>query len=121
MLEFGWSEMLLIVVLAVFLLGPEDIPKVMVAVGRVFRRLHYIKYALSQQFEDIMRDADLDDLRQSVNFESKRREAAIKAGDFNEAEADEAEYLLSKAQSEPEGLNNPQAPPPTEEKKEAAG
>lgn len=92
MLDVGWSETFLILVIALFVFGPEDIPKVMVQVGRLFRRFQYIKFALSQQFDDLMRDADLDDLRASVNFEAKRRDSAIAAGDFNESEADE-EYL----------------------------
>lgn len=88
MLDFGWSEAFLIVVLAVFLFGPEDIPKVMVAVGRVFRRLQYVKFALSQQFEDLMRDADLDDFRSSVNFEAKRFEKNTMS-QFNEGDEDD--------------------------------
>jgi sec-independent protein translocase protein TatB len=82
MLDVGWQELLLIAALAVVLIGPEELPKVMVFFGRVVRRIHYVKYALSQQFDDLMREADLDDLRKSVNFEEK---------DFNEAEADAEE------------------------------
>lgn len=96
MLEFGWSEIFLIMIIALFVIGPDDIPKVMVAFGRVFRRFQYVKFALSQQFDDMMRDADLDDLRASVNFEAKKHEAAIDAGDFDESAQDEA-YLASAA------------------------
>lgn len=80
MLDVGWQELLLIAALAVILIGPEELPKVMVFFGRIVRRIHYVKYALSQQFDDLMREADLDDIRKTVNFEEK---------DFNEAEADE--------------------------------
>jgi sec-independent protein translocase protein TatB len=84
MLDVGWQELLLIAALAVVLIGPEELPKVMVFFGRVVRRIHYVKYALSQQFDDLMREADLDDLRKSVNFEEK---------DFNEAAADDEDTL----------------------------
>lgn len=77
MLDFGWPELLLVMALAVLVIGPDEIPSIMVGIGRVFRRFQYIKFALSQQFEDIMREADLDDLRKSVNFEDK---------DFDESE-----------------------------------
>ena len=83
MLDFGFVELLMIMVIAVLVMGPNEIPKVMVALGRVVRRVQYVKYAFSQQFEDVMRDADLSDIRKQVNFEAK---------DFDEAEADE-EYL----------------------------
>lgn len=88
MLDFGWSETLVVIIVALFVIGPEDIPKVMVALGRVVRRFQYIKYAITQQFDDIMREADLDDLRKSVNFEARRHEEAIKNGDFDEGEGD---------------------------------
>ncbi len=71
MLDFGWPELFLIIAITVLVVGPDDIPKVMVALGRIFRRFQYIKYAISQQFEDVMRDADMDDIRKSVNFEAK--------------------------------------------------
>ncbi|MDH5723306.1 MAG: twin-arginine translocase TatA/TatE family subunit [Alphaproteobacteria bacterium] len=95
MLDFGWPELLIILVITIFVVGPEDIPKVMVGIGRIFRRFQYIKFALSKQFEDIMHEADLDDIRKSVNFEDKD----LNTEDFNEAEADE-EYLAEILQSE---------------------
>ncbi len=94
MLDFGWTELFLIIALAVIVIGPKEIPVLMVALGRVVRRLQYIKFAISQQFEDVMREADLDDIRKNVNFEeSYKRDQeigeSIKDLDFDEAEADE--------------------------------
>ena len=77
------------------MIGPDDIPKVMVALGRIFRRIQYIKFALSQQFEDVMRDADLDDIRKSVNFEDRTSDDEA---EFNEADADE-DYIAELEQS----------------------
>lgn len=82
MFDLGWSELLLIMAVAVVVIGPQDIPKVMHALGRVMRRLQYVRFAISQQFEDILREGDIQDIRKSVNFEVK---------DFDEAAADEAE------------------------------
>ncbi|PCJ02644.1 MAG: hypothetical protein COB14_01410 [Alphaproteobacteria bacterium] len=84
MLDFGWAELLVVIALLVIVVGPNEIPVLMVALGRVFRRLQYIKFAISQQFDDVMHDADLNDIRKSVNFEAQ---------DFDEAEAD-AEYAV---------------------------
>ncbi len=74
MLDFGFSELIVIIALAVLVIGPKELPGIMRLLGTVFRRLSYIKYAMSQQFEDFMRDADLDDIRNSVNFETRRRD-----------------------------------------------
>ncbi len=93
MLDFGWPELFLIITVAIIVIGPEEIPVVMVAIGRIMRRLHYIKYTISQQFDDVMRDADLDDIRKGVNFEA--RDEQDREVNFDEAAADEEYILLS--------------------------
>lgn len=63
MLDFGWSEFLFIIVLAIFLLGPRDIPNVVYQAGRFVRRLQYMKYGLTKQFDAFMEQNDLNELR----------------------------------------------------------
>lgn len=89
MLDFGWPELFLIIAVAVIVIGPDEIPVLMVALGRIVRRIQYIKFAISQQFDDVMRDADLDDIRKSVNFE-----APDDISEENEADADEAFAMM---------------------------
>lgn len=85
MFDIGWAELLIIGAVAVLVIGPNELPAVMRMFGRAMRRLHYIRYAFSQQFEDFMKEADLADIRKQVNFEEK---------DFDEAAADAEEALL---------------------------
>lgn len=82
-LDFGWTELILIMALAVLVIGPNEIPQLMRGLGRIMRRVQYIKYAVSQQFDDFMKDADMEDIGASVNFEESRNR------DFDEASADE--------------------------------
>lgn len=63
MLDFGWSEFFLIVVLAIVLMGPKDIPDIIYQFGRLVRRLQYMKFALSRQFDAFMEENDLQELR----------------------------------------------------------
>lgn len=85
MLDFGWAELLLIVAVAVFVIGPKDIPNIMYGLGRLVRRFQYIKFAVSQQFDDIMHSGDIEELRKGVNFEAGRAQTSI----TDETEADE--------------------------------
>lgn len=72
MLEVGWSEIILIAALAIIVIGPKELPALMYGLGRLMRRLHYIKFALSQQFDDFMKEADVrGDIAKSVNFEMR--------------------------------------------------
>ena len=79
MFDVGWSEMLVIVAVAVLVIGPKDIPKIMYQAGRFFRRLQYMKFAMSQQFDEVLRAGDIEELRRGVNFEAPRNEAKIAA------------------------------------------
>lgn len=72
---------------AVLAIGPKEIPGLMHGLGRLFRRLQYMRYAISRQFEDFMKEADMNDIGRGVNFEAPPAEA-----DFDEAAEDE-EYL----------------------------
>lgn len=94
MLDFGFAELLMIMVVAVLVIGPSEIPKLMVALGRVVRRIQYVKYAFSQQFEDYMRAADLSYIREQVNFEEKS---------FNEEAEDEAFFAEDTQPDDEEG------------------
>ena len=92
MLDFGWAELLILVAVAVFVIGPKDIPNLMYGLGRLVRRVQYVRFAVSQQFEDIMQASDLDELRKGVNFEERRLDdAIIDEADFDEEEIDETE------------------------------
>jgi sec-independent protein translocase protein TatB len=91
MFDIGWSEIFMIGIVAVVAIGPKEIPEVMKTAARVMRRLQYVRFALSQQFEDIMNETGVDDLRKSVNFEEKN---------FDEAAADEEEDVDKKAVNE---------------------
>lgn len=76
MLDFGFAELLLIIALAILLIGPKEIPSLMLALGRIVRRLQYVRFAFSQQFEDFMRESDLEDIRRAVNFEERNTDEA---------------------------------------------
>ncbi len=87
MFDIGWSEMFLVMAVTVLVMGPEEIPKIMMTLGRVMRRLHYVRFALSQQFDAMMKEAgiDPDDLNMNVNFEAKKDHDRA----FDEAAEDE--------------------------------
>lgn len=103
MLEVGWTELVLIMAIAVLVVGPSEIPALMVGLGRLVRRITYLKYAFSQQFDEFMKQADMDDIAKSVNFETgiKRQDQAEKAAQseqvsFDEAASDEdPDYIIA--------------------------
>lgn len=97
MFGISWPELLLILVIAVFVIGPKDIPNILYQVGRFFRRIQYIKFAMSQQFDDLLRAGDISELRKGVNFEAPRDDADIAAEISQDDPAPEQKKMENKA------------------------
>ena len=102
--DIAWSEIAVIGVVAIVAIGPKELPGVMRSFGRLVRRGQYLKFAMSRQFEEFMREHELDELKKSmhpgadmrdsyytsVNFEAARRKArTVEPDDASEAAADE--------------------------------
>lgn len=58
MFDFGWAELLVVGAIALFVIGPKDIPAIAYQVGKMFRRLKYMQYAVTGQFEDFMKTVE---------------------------------------------------------------
>lgn len=87
MLDFGWAELLVLVAVAAIVIGPQDIPKIMYGMGRFVRRFQYVRFAISQQFDDVLKAGDIEELRKGVNFE-------VPSTDEKEADEDVMTPLL---------------------------
>tara|TARA_Y100001001_G_C7955855_1_gene290717 strand:- start:780 stop:1016 length:237 start_codon:yes stop_codon:yes gene_type:complete len=59
----GWPELLLIAVIALIVIGPKDLPKLMYKLGHGVRRLQYIRYAFSHQFDQFMKEQEFKDMQ----------------------------------------------------------
>jgi len=87
MFDIGWAELMVIGVVILFVMGPEDIPKLMYQLGRAFRRVQYMRYAMSNQFEDFMKQAE-------SKAEAKEAENLEPVTDDHPNEEDEADLFL---------------------------
>lgn len=59
MLDFSWSELLIVLLVAILAIGPKQIPDVLYGLGRIVRRMQYMRFALTRQFDDFMEQSDL--------------------------------------------------------------
>ena len=84
MFNFGLSEIAVIAIVAVLAIGPKELPVIMAHAGRLFKRLSYMRFALSQQVDHFIHQAGLDDVKDQVNFE------APSPADLHQAAIDEA-------------------------------
>lgn len=66
MLDIGWSELLVIAVVAIVVIGPKDLPRVMRVVGQWTGRMRRVARDFQNQFNEALKEAELDDLKKSV-------------------------------------------------------
>lgn len=66
MFDIGWSELLLVAVLAIIFVGPKDLPRVMRTAGRYAGRMRAMAREFQNSFEDLARESELDELRREM-------------------------------------------------------
>lgn len=63
MLDIGWSEMLIILVVALVVIGPKDLPKVARQVGRWTGKARAMAREFQRSFDDMAREAELEEIK----------------------------------------------------------
>lgn len=54
MFDLGMSELIIIVIVAILVIGPEQMPKVLYKIGKWMRQFSYTRFALERQFDNFM-------------------------------------------------------------------
>ena len=66
MLDIGWTEILIIAVIALFVVGPKDIPKALRTVGVWVGKLRSLSREFQSTVEDAVRDTELDEVKKQI-------------------------------------------------------
>ena len=66
MFDIAWSELLVIVVVAVVVVGPKDLPRLMRTAGQWAGRARAMADQFRRSFDDMARQTELDELRREV-------------------------------------------------------
>ena len=72
MFDIGWSELLVIAVVAILVVGPKDLPKLMRGIGHYAGKLRRAASDFQRQFEEAMREAEIEEVKKAI--ESVRTE-----------------------------------------------
>ncbi len=67
MFEIGWTEMLVIAVVMIVVVGPKDLPKMLRTIGRMTTKARSMAGDFQRQFNDALKEAELDDVKKSVD------------------------------------------------------
>ena len=72
MLDIGWSELLVVVIVAVVVVGPKDLPRLMRTLGRYTAKARGLAREFRASFEELGRETELEELNREM--EKIRRE-----------------------------------------------
>ncbi|NKN36349.1 twin-arginine translocase subunit TatB [Agrobacterium sp. a22-2] len=67
MLDIGWTELLVIAVVLIVVVGPKDLPPMLRAFGKMTGRLRKTAGEFRAQFDEALREAELDDVRKTIS------------------------------------------------------
>jgi sec-independent protein translocase protein TatB len=67
MLDIGWNEMMVIAIVAIVVIGPKELPGVLRGVGKSVTKLRKMAGDFRAQFDEALKEADLQDLKESAN------------------------------------------------------
>lgn len=71
MLDIGWSEMLLLGVVAIVVIGPKDLPKALRTVGQWVGRARRVAREFKDSVDDMVRESELEELRRETEQMSR--------------------------------------------------
>ena len=66
LLDFGWSELMLIGIVALVFIGPKDLPKALRVAGFWVRKARTLSREFQSSVEQMVREAELDEMRQEL-------------------------------------------------------
>ncbi|MGB3646220.1 MAG: Sec-independent protein translocase protein TatB [Mesorhizobium sp.] len=67
MFEVGWTEMLVIAIVMIVVVGPKDLPNMLRTFGRTVAKLRSMAGDFQKQFNDALKEAELEDVKKSVD------------------------------------------------------
>lgn len=64
---FGGGELFVLAILAIIIVGPKDLPKMMRTVGRLVGQARNMAKDFQRSFDEMGRESELEDLRKEIN------------------------------------------------------
>ena len=68
MFDIGWQELFVLAVLAIIVIGPKDLPRAIRTVTQWIRKARGMARDLQDGLDDVVREAELDDIKKQANF-----------------------------------------------------
>ena len=67
MFDIGWPELVIVLIVAIVVIGPRDLPKAFYTVGKWVKAARRVTSDFQRHVDDMMRETELEDLRKVAN------------------------------------------------------
>ena len=67
MFDIGWTEMLVVAVVAILFVGPKELPGMLRTFGRTIKKVRMLAGDFQRQFDSALKDAELDGVKDGIN------------------------------------------------------
>jgi sec-independent protein translocase protein TatB len=75
--DVAWSELMVVGAVALVVIGPKDLPKVMREVGKFVNQGRTMARSFRSGFDEMMRESELDDIRKQTQTQMAEIENSI--------------------------------------------
>ncbi len=99
--QFGFSEFLLLAVIALIIVGPKDLPVMMRKIGQFVAKGKAMAAEFQSAFDDIARQTELDELRKEIEDLKSNNAVQEAVDELREVEQDINKAVLRDAPSAP--------------------
>jgi sec-independent protein translocase protein TatB len=118
MFEIGWSELLVIGVVALIAIGPKELPGVLRSAGQWIGKIRRMAAEFQGQFQEALREVEMADLKKQVDEATSGLDTKFDPLDMSastwkpNADAPAAAAASPATATPPSGTPEPPAPPP---------
>jgi len=68
MFDIGWTEILILAVISLFVIGPKDIPKFLGYIGKLIGKVRGITSEFKETVDDAIKNSELEEVRKEISF-----------------------------------------------------
>lgn len=123
MFEIGWSELLLIGIVALIAIGPKELPTVLRTLGQWMSKLRRMASEFQSQFQEAMREAEMADLKKQVDEMTSQAQSYASFDPVSEVkrELESTQQQIESAMVDTAGAATPSSPVAAEPSASPAG
>jgi sec-independent protein translocase protein TatB len=120
MFDIGWSEFVLIAVVALIAIGPKELPGVLRMVGQWMGKARKMAAEFQSQFQEAMREAEMADLKKSFDEVREAASSFSPAGVISSLQQDVSNSLRVEPLDKPAETKPAETKPEVEQAPAAA-